>query len=472
MIEVTTADLNTSANVWKHIKMIASVSGRKEKINLLEDIWKTSNTLFPWTMKMVFDNTINFGIVIKADEWAKYDGNFDGRSFGVDTIHFLLKLKIGDYTRTEALYQFGRVAEPLDPDSLRLLVGIINKDISAGINTSTVNKVFKSLIPTFPYMRCSLPTDADLNKFEWDVGVYAQEKADGMFVNINVTGDVVTLMSRQGTIIPIEKFGEAAKHLHLVLPFGNQIHGEIIVKDPDGRVAPREIGNGMINSVCKGGDFPLGWTPLFRVWDCIPLAAVQSKGKYTSPYRKRFEALREYIKTAIFRYKTKEGIDIKCVEPIETRIVHSREDAMAFYRYMVTQGKEGAVIKNPSAIWRDGTSREQIKLKLECDCDLKIVGYDEGEGKFKGTLGSLICETSDGLLRTNISGFNDETRNAIWKNREYYLDKVITVRFNDVMQKEGQPASLFLPRFVEFRDDKIEADSLNRVIYSKNKAIA
>ena len=62
-------------------------------------------------------------------------------------------------------------------------------------------------------MRCSLPTQVNLKDLEWSVGVFAQEKADGMFVNINVFPDGVKLLSRQGTEIPIEKQPKEAQDL-------------------------------------------------------------------------------------------------------------------------------------------------------------------------------------------------------------------------------------------------------------------
>ena len=76
------------------------------------------------------------------------------------------------------------------------------------------------------------------------------------------------------------------------------------------------------------------------------------------------------------------------------------------------------------------------------------------------------------MLRTNVSGFNDKTRREVWDNKDDYLGKIITIKFNDVMQKEGQISSLFLPRFVEFRNDKTEPDSYNRVLDSMNRAIS
>lgn len=468
---VIASDLATSAEVWNAIEKIAKEPSRNKKIELLKEMHDKGNTLFMWVLKMVFDNTVNFGIVIKKHELHDLTTWGTPKPFTADVSRFLTWLAAGSYTRAEALYRAKNLAVNLDEESAKLLVAIINKNINAGINASTINKVWKGLIPSFPYMRCSIPSYYDLTMMEWRAGVYAQEKADGMFVNINVRTDGVTLLSRQGTVIPTDKLNGVADDLALVLPAGNQVHGEMLLKDPDGKIAAREIGNGILNSVCKGGNIPDGWKILFRVWDAIPLAAVEPHGKYTEPYKTRFDELSNYLKKAIFRY-SQEGRHIDCIETIETKICFNKAQAMSFYRNMLASGKEGVVLKNPTAIWKDGTSKEQIKMKLVCDCDLKIVGFEEGKGKFEGTLGSVICESSDGMLRTNVSGFNDKTRREVWDNRDDYLGKIITIKFNDVMQKEGQISSLFLPRFVEFRNDKTEPDSYNRVLDSMNRAIS
>ena len=110
-------------------------------------------------------------------------------------------------------------------------------------------------------------------------------------------------------------------------------------------------------------------------------------------------------------------------------------------------------------------------MKMALDCDLVVKGFLEGEGKFEGNLGALMCESSDGWLKTNISGFNDAMRREIWDHKDDYLGKIVTVRFNDVMVKEGQPAALFLPRFIEFREDKLDADDLNRILATQKQAI-
>ena len=96
---------------------------------------------------------------------------------------------------------------------------------------------------------------------------------------------------------------------------------------------------------------------------------IVSKGKYLEPYANRFKTLSEHIRKNVL-LSSQNGHPITCIEVIETQIVYSMDKAQAFYRNMIASGKEGAVLKNPTAVWRDGTSKEQVKLKLVCDCDL------------------------------------------------------------------------------------------------------
>ena len=64
-----------------------------------------------------------------------------------------------------------------------------------------------------------------------------------------------------------------------------------------------------------------------------------------------------------------------------------------------------------------------------------------------------------------VSGF--QTRTEIWAARDQYQNKVVTVKANDILSK-GEVSSLFLPRFVEIRDDKQTGDTFDRVIEQRN----
>ena len=462
-------DMESSVEVYKHIVKISQETSMTNKLALLREM--EHSDLFKCILKYVFDSTVVFGIVLKPEEWEPCLRE-EGSPFTAEVFHYLSLLARNFYTRTEAVKAFQRLAVTMDSCSTRLLVWTINKNIGAGINASTINKAFKGLISVFPYMRCSLPNKVDIDTMEWQAGVYAQEKADGMFVNINVWRDEVELLSRQGTHIPIEKLDGVAEDLAAVLPNFYQVHGEMLIRDSNGQIAPHELGNGLINSLCKTDKpLPKGYGVLFRVWDAVPYKEVVPKGKYTEPYHLRFSRLVTKINDGKKLVEEKTGRKITVVEPITTKIVYSVQEAYRFYRQMLSEGKEGAVLKNPTAIWRDGTSKEQIKLKLECDCDLLVVGFEEGKGKYKGTLGSMSCESREGMLKVNISGFSDSLRKEIWAHRNEYMGKIVTVKFNNVMAKEGECASLFLPRFVEFREDKIVPDTLTRIISAQQQSI-
>jgi ATP-dependent DNA ligase len=92
------------------------------------------------------------------------------------------------------------------------------------------------------------------------------------------------------------------------------------------------------------------------------------------------------------------------------------------------------------------------------ECDLKIVAVEEGKGKATGMLGAIICESADGIVKVNVgSGFNDAQRKQYWK--ENLVDKIVAVKYNARIKNKQGEESLFLPVFVEIRDDKDVADS-------------
>jgi hypothetical protein len=74
-------------------------------------------------------------------------------------------------------------------------------------------------------------------------------------------------------------------------------------------------------------------------------------------------------------------------------------------------------------------------------------------------MGSVLAETSDGLLEVSIgSGFNDDDREL---TPEDVLGKIVTVKYNEIIRdKNRDKASLFLPIYQEFRLDKNTADEM------------
>lgn len=453
-----------SIQIFDAIEEIAANSGKNDKQALVAKYGQDAE--FKRVLVAAISPLITYGIAKRPENIVLQSGEvnqvFDAQTWGV--IDDLAARRITGQVAIDTLgIELGR----LDEKSATLLWRIIKKDLRAGFGDSTVNKAFKGLIPEFPYMRCSLPKDAKLQEWPWADGVFSQEKADGMFANIDhEQGGLVRITSRQGTEFPIEKFPQIVAEVRARLNDETQYHGEFLV-ERDGVVLERAIGNGIMNSIANGGDFAYNERPIYKVWDAIELQNVVSKGKQEEAYKNRVARL-------INNLKAHPG---EVISLIPTRVVRSLQEGYAHAAELMKQGKEGTIIKHPRAEWKDGTSKEQIKLKLEFDVDLIVKAIIPGEAdtKNEGRAGSLACETSDGLLKVNVTVKNEDMRNRVDENPNDWLERIIVVKANDIQfpSESNDYHSLFLPRMVEpnYRLDKTVADDLPRVLAAKEAAI-
>lgn len=431
---------------------LQSTSSRLEKEAILRS--EQDNALLKRVIDFALSPYIQF-YIRKIPQYAR----------GTDTANLtwaldkMVDLSSREVTGNAAIDHLTYILSSLTPEDALVVERIVQKDLKCGVSDSTVNKIWPGIVADFPYMRCCLPKDAKLANFNWKDGVYSQVKADGMFANVNVFADgAVTILSRSGSVFPMEKFADLEKEIRAKLQPDTQSHGEVLVL-VDGVVAAREIGNGIINSVLKGGDFADNEVPMLLLWDQIPQSSVVSGGQYNIPYEVRLRNL------------TKQLTDSSMLKLIDTRIVHSMDEAMVHYGEVLADGGEGTILKDCDAIWKDTTSKQQVKLKLEVTVDLKIVGFTEGKGKNADTFGSITCESCDGELVVNVSGFKDKkqrgilTRAEIHEIRDTLVGTVMSVTSNNIMPptKTNPKYSLFLPRFAEFRTDKVVADSLQQI---------
>lgn len=453
-----------SNDVLLAIEEIGAVSSKNTKQDLVKK--SIDDPLFQSVMIHALNPLITYGM---ADVPDRQNDDVNGETFDDFTFDLLYKMAQRELTGTAAREAVAMEMNRLSHMSAGLLKRIIKKDLRAGFSESTVNKAKKGLIPDFPYMRCSLPKDAKLDAWNWAAGVLSQEKADGMFANVNLEVDgSVVITSRAGTAFPIEKFGHFIEEVRARLLMGYQHHGEFLVKR-DGVVLDREIGNGIMNSIANGGDFAENETPLYLVWDAIPLSAVVTKGTHEETYKTRFSRILKSLKETPSPFGT--------IGLIPTKIVKSLGEAYAHAGLLMKAGKEGTIVKNPDMIWKDGTSKDQVKLKLEFTVDLKVTNIMPGkkDTKNEGRAGALRCESSCGQLVVDVTVKNEAMRDDVDANPDNWLDGIIEVVANDIMvpSESSDKYSLFLPRMAvaEVRTDKFEADDLERIVAIKEAAI-
>lgn len=344
-------------------------------------------------------------------------------------------------TGNAAINHLQMMLEAVSPDDAKVLERIIQKDLKCGVQVSTANDVWMGLIKEYPVMLCSPYEQKLVDKINFPA--YVQLKEDGMRFNAIITDGKCEFKSRNGKTIDLlgnleEEFVAMSHGIDCVFD------GELLVKI-DGKIADRQTGNGILNKANKGTISEAEAAMVTAtVWDMIPYAYFVD-GYCPVPYSTRFMRLEECT-------------NLKRIELVPSIIVDSLDEAKAIFEQYLIDGKEGIILKDASGVWEDKRSKGQIKFKGELECDLKIVGLEDGTGKYAGKLGSLVCESLDGIIKVNVgSGLSDEQRLNL--NSQELIGRICAVKYNArITNKQGEQ-SLFLPIFIELREDKDVADS-------------
>ena len=362
----------------------------------------------------------------------------------------LYTLSSRSLTGNNAISHLKFILESCSSDDAKVIERIIDKSLDCGVQVSTANAVWSGLIREYPVMLCSQFEQKLVDKIKFPA--YAQMKMDGMRFNAIVRDGKVEYRSRNGKEIQLlgnldEQFIAMAGEVDCVFD------GELLVMLPgDHQFADRQTGNGILNKANKGTISAEEAAMVHAsVWDVIPYAYF-TDGHCPVPYSKRFSSLEQLIQ--------KQSADNKRVWLVSSQIVQTIEEAQEMFQEYLSLGYEGIILKDGSGVWEDKRAKHQIKFKGELECDLKIVAVEEGSGKYAGMLGALICESSDGIVRVSVgSGLNDEHRINLWHIKAEILDKIVAVKYNTRIKNKQGEESLFLPIFVELRDDKDVADS-------------
>lgn len=107
---------------------------------------------------------------------------------------------------------------------------------------------------------------------------------------------------------------------------------------------------------------------------------------------------------------------------IEQTAIGSKQQVQSELNRIMALGGEGLVLRDPNALYHAGRSSSDLKLKPKEDAECKVLGYTDGQGKYQGKVGALICEIVDGQLTHLInpservikigSGLSDAERQA------------------------------------------------------------
>lgn len=455
-------------SIYDIIQELNDNNGSNYKMDVLRK--HSDNELLQRVLKMTYDNvSFTYGISLKNID-DNVVGTFQLPSISLEDALYRLENNLAsrDITGNDAIIELTDILWGVSMDNNKVIRGIINRDLRINMGRSNINKVFKGLIVKPVYMRCGLYGEKTRKKID-PVGSVVQLKADGTYREFTVDNGKVSANSRSGEEYDYPIHFEILKNK----PDGKYI-GELTVMK-DGKVLDRATGNGMINSSEPPHKFIV-----FDVWDFVTLeeySNAANKIHGTTPYSERLDRLMEIFPEnpeVDDTCQVQATLDTFRIKVIETHVVNSVKEALEWTMKWMNEGLEGAIWKDKDAIFRDGNSPQQLKLKLEIDIDVRVTGFKEGKKgtKREATFGAMYFETDDGTIQGATSGFSDKQLADFNGRRDELIGQIMTVCCNDITKSRSNDYhALSHPRFVEFRNDKTTTDDLERALAAKEMAM-
>lgn len=434
------------SQIFNIFEQLAADNSRLAKEAIL--LKNSNNSL----LKRVFTLALNPFVQFYIRKIPSYDTKNAPRALEL-VLNDLDALSSRSVTGNNAIKHLQYILGSVSKEDAKIIERIIAKDLRCGVSEATVNKIWPGLIPSYPVMLASGFDQKLVDKIEYPA--YVQLKLDGMRFNAIVTNGNIEFRSRNGKELTIPNKAFAVPFLKLAEYYGTDMvfDGELLVADHAGKPVNRQTGNGILSKSIKGTmseDEALNVRA--TLWDAITYETFQA-GKGDEPYKDRLAKLSNGISHVNNQFSQFRHY----IELVWTKQVDNFYEAQKHFETWLAKGQEGTILKARYGIWEDKRSKGQIKFKGELECDLQIVDWEEGTGKNKGRLGALVCESSDGVIRVNVgSGYSDEQRDEYTKK---VIGKIVTVKYNARIKDKSGVESLFLPVFIELREDKSKAES-------------
>lgn len=453
--------MNTIKSILDEISLESSTNAKMEILAKYKD-----NETLKRVLYLMYSKRIKFYI----KQIPEYLSSDKPTMTIVGAIDHLDKIINRELTGHAAQDWLKSILQTLSQDDANVIERIIDKDARIGMAESNINKIFPKLIETTPYMGAiSFNPEKAKAIFDRKMPIaYSQVKMDGRYANAIVRNGEVELESRAGE--PTTLYPDPAFMLHLRNMQDVVLNGELTIPG-----ISRHESNGIIASlisigkkVKEGKD----WTKesirfedkhgikyadaldsiVYTVWDEITI------DEYYDAKSDRIYSDRLFYLTIIISELNSDKVKL-----IESKTVDTFEEAIAHFQELLNRGEEGAILKSSTGTWKDGKPNWQIKMKLEMDIDLKIVGFNYGTGKNSELISSLNCETSDGLLKTKPTGISEDMMKYITENQESLYGKIIECKCSGLSHDSDGNYSVLHPVFKSIRDDKDTCDSLQSV---------
>ena len=423
------------------LKLIQNTSSLNEKQRILRE--NKDNELLKKCLVFLLDGNIVTGIstkkidkmtILKAANYA----TFEPKNFS-EVIDYLKSHNTGTDVDVATIRKFICNNSKYEAEC-QFYEEMVTKKFRLGADAKLVNKAIPGLIEEF---NVQLGTSIEKVKLKGNELIYISRKLNGLRCAYIGT----ECRTRQNK--KINGVDHIIKDLQ-AMGYGNMfVDGELLYKNKEGLSDSEAFqkGTGIANN--KSGDKS---QLKFVVFDMFPLKEFWS-GKSKEPYSIRSKDLDELEEK--LKFHPTDNIEVV------PRVYHGYDHSKIWewLQYAEDNDWEGCCI-NLDKPYECKRTKSLIKVKQFYDATLRIIGYEEGSGKNKGALGSLIVKYKDGKSGVGY-GYSDQMRKDLWAKRDELIGKLIDIKYKEETKDKntGLP-SLQFAGFICFREDydKVLAD--------------
>lgn len=454
--------------VLKILESVKKASG-SQKQRVLED--NKNNILLRDVLAFVYNPFIVTGLSSKK---INKKVNIDVGELGIPEVGWIVDIrKVFDYlkenhTGTDKDIAYIQLFIDWQPEEYKeIYKEIFTKDLKIGVTATTINKVWENLIPEYEVQQ-GHPLHKRIDKI-LNEEIILTQKLDGLRCSCRVENGIAELFSRQGQ--RYEGLVELESEL-TYLPNG-MYDGELLLDAPEERTdggLPKflKMDNYRVpeKSILNRIYAPMPSKELFKATTSVVNSDLEEKKGvsiflYDMTPLHNFDTMTTYEETAKVR---KDRLSM-LVSLNKSHMPHVKEvpvlysgkfdniliDAMLEQVLLCQQ--EGLMINLANSPYEFKRSNNLVKVKKMYPADLRIIGFEEGSGKNKGTLGAIIVNYKGFPVKVG-SGFTDAERTYAWENQEDLMGTIVTVQyFEETTNKKDNSLSLRFPVFKRFSSE-------------------
>ena len=311
--------------------------------------------------------------------------------------------------------------------------GLITKSIKLGCDAKIVNDVIPNLIPTWEIQQAYPLEKYKLKPNEW---IALSQKLNG----VHGTAMGGQMISRQG--LEMNGFSHILDEIEKLGLTDYFIDGELIRNNIDG-IDDEE--NFRRTTSIVNSDSEDKTEIDFIIYEIMP--RTEFENGCTDTYKQRLEKLNEFEKL----FKEKNCKYLKVVDRYYQGTDHTQ--IQKWLDYTESKRLEGCML-NRDTLYKKTRNNGILKVKAWKHCDLRVIGMEEGKGKYAGTLGKLVVDYKGNELR--LSGMTDEERNRFWNNPSEIIGKIVLVKYKVESKDKTGKFSLNFANYISVRNDKDE----------------